>query len=168
MKWSPLTHATVATPPCWGDIACLLRLLFHASSLVLGVVLSSAFSHPNVDSSIAAAASAAVLILSCSPSSFSLSSISSCLYRCAALTASPPFSFPLPPPLYLPPSPSFPLCFPPSVYQTQPSGLQAQSIMAYSRLVYSMYIIWPDMYSIVYVCLCSLGSRASIINPLIY
>jgi len=63
-------HATVATPPCWGDAARLLSLLFHALVVLFGGVLWSAFSHPNDDSSIA---TAVVLILSCSLS-FSLSS----------------------------------------------------------------------------------------------
>lgn len=49
-------HAAVAMPPCWGDAARLPSPLFHASSVFLGVCLSSSFSHPNVDSSIAAAA----------------------------------------------------------------------------------------------------------------
>lgn len=72
---SSLMHATVATPPCWGDTARLLSLLSHASSVSLVAVLSAAFSHPNVDSSIAAAA---VLILSCSSLSFALSSLAAC------------------------------------------------------------------------------------------
>lgn len=66
-------HATVATPPCWGDAARLPSRVFHAVLVSVGAaVLSSAFCRPNVDPSIAAAA---VLILSCS-----------CLSLCPLLT----------------------------------------------------------------------------------
>lgn len=85
----------VSAPPCWGDISRLLSFLFHASSVFLRVAISPAFSHSNVDSSIA------VLITSCSPVSFSLSSLAVQMRSCDRLLFLPN------PPRCLPPTLSF-------------------------------------------------------------
>lgn len=64
--------------------------------------------------------------------------LSSRLYRCAALTASPPFPLPLP---ASPPSPSIPIRIPPSMFmctRRRPSGLQAKQYASYSQA--SLYV----------------------------
>lgn len=112
MKGAPLlTHPSVATPPCWGDISRLSHRLSHASSAVLGVVLLFAF-RPNVDSFVAAAA---VLILS---SSLTLSSLLAC-------TDAQLGSSPLPSHLSLPCSPS---CQTLSAFYLRTNALQAKAV----------------------------------------
>ena len=102
MRWSPLTHATVATPPCWADAARLPSPLSLASSVSLGAVCLPPAQSGSVHRCCCCCRRGPHLVLLVSLPLL----LPGSLHRCAALNASPLALLP----------PVFPHLHPPSIH----------------------------------------------------